>query len=174
MIVRHDDMDFRMETKDYIAVHELFIAAKQVETAVLQFSQFDHFANIQPSLIEYMNKTPYWDFQIHGWQHEEYDKFPTSFILRDMYACKYFIKQLFHKEPTIWFPPWNRRNETMETAAAMVGLEISNESNDIQKFIREVKAGTFNGTTLYFHAWNHNEREAIPEMLEKVKIYESW
>jgi len=171
--IRHDDFDFRMDSKEYIEVHEKFIEAGVTEIAVLQFAQFGHLGNFRSELITYMRNTPYWDFQIHGWQHEEYDKMTFDECVRDLSACKWMTWALFQKIPTIWFPPWNRYSEEMQKAADMMGFKIDNESYDIQKFIREVKDGSYQGHSLYFHAWQKTEREAVPEMLELVKLYEN-
>jgi peptidoglycan/xylan/chitin deacetylase (PgdA/CDA1 family) len=171
MIIRHDDLDFRMDTAEYIAVHELFIKAGITETAVLQFAQFGNLGNFREDLISYMLSTPCWDFQLHGWQHDEYDKMSYTDIIRDLSASINLCKKLFGRAPTVWYPPWNRESEDMKKAAEFFGLGFSNESNDISKFIREAKEGRFVGTTLYFHAWNKSERDQVPEMLEFVKGY---
>jgi peptidoglycan/xylan/chitin deacetylase (PgdA/CDA1 family) len=169
--IRHDDFDFRMDTQDYINIHEEFIKHGLVETAVLQFTTDGNLKDFKPELITYMNERPNWDFQIHGWAHEEYDKMTYDQIVKDLASCIHFTRKLFYRTPTIWFTPWNRRNETMEKAAAYMGLEISNESYDIARFIREVKEGIYTGSTLYFHGWNHNEMEYFQEMLDLAKEF---
>lgn len=178
MIFRHDDFDFRLGTEDYINIHEQFIKAGLTETAVLQFTQWGHLVDIREDLIKYMNETPNWDFQVHGWGHFAYDEMEYDFCVRDLAACKYYVQKLFHKEPTIWFPPWNGMSISMEKAAAKVGMKIDNESNDIAKFIREIEVelnrnGNWGGHSVYFHGWNHHEMELFPKMLELAKRYET-
>lgn len=169
IISRHDDFDFRMEPQEYIAIHEQFIKADLVETAVLQFAQFGNVADIPEELIKYMTTTPNWDFQLHGWEHSHYNEMHYSFILRDMAAAIHFCEKHFKKTPTIWFPPWNCLSIEMEKVAERLNLKIDNESYDIQKFIREVRGGTYSGHSFYFHGWKKKERDALPEAIELVK-----
>jgi peptidoglycan/xylan/chitin deacetylase (PgdA/CDA1 family) len=158
-----------MDVINYIHIHEEFIKAGLVETAVLQFTTWGNLQNFRPELIEYINSSPNWDFQIHGWQHEEYDKMKYDNIVKELSACIYWTQRLFKKTPTIWFPPWNRRNEVMEKAASFMNLTIDNESYDIAKFVREVQAGIYKGHSLYFHGWKADEMVLFYEMIECVK-----
>ena len=87
-----------------------------------------------------------------------------------MSAGMLWMGTLFKKLPTVWYPPRNCYSEDMEKAASVLNLKIDNESYDIKKFIREVKAGTYLGHSLYFHAWNHNEMDAFAEMIESVLL----
>jgi peptidoglycan/xylan/chitin deacetylase (PgdA/CDA1 family) len=171
--IRQDDFDFRLEPKQYIDNHEKFIRAGLTETAVVQYTHDGREPNYHPELIKYMNEAPNWDIQLHGWEHAEYDKMSPDDILSHLQKSVDKAQELFGKKPTIWFTPWNRRNEIMEDVARSFGITISNESNDISKFIREMKDGTFNGTTLYYHLWNRDEAVQIDEMIEYAKKYES-
>jgi len=175
IIVRHDDFDFRMDPQDYIAIHEEFIKAGLVETAVLQFTQWGRMQNFKPELIDYMNahKDSY-DFAIHGWGHFHYDEMEYDFCVRDLAACKYFCEKLFQVIPKVWHTPWNCRSENMDRAAEFMGMTIDNESNDIAKFIREAKVevardGIWQGHSVYFHGWQRSEMEQFQEMLSLVK-----
>jgi peptidoglycan/xylan/chitin deacetylase (PgdA/CDA1 family) len=168
IIIRSDDFDFRLDTKDYIAVHEEFLKRDLIETVNLQFAQFDRLGNFRPELIEYMKNTPNYDFQIHGWQHDKYSEMELAHVVRDLAAAKYFCWGMFGKLPTIWYPPWNCYSENMKTAADSLGMTIDNESYDIAKFIREVKSGEYTGHSFYFHAWQKPERELLTEALDLV------
>jgi len=168
MVIRSDDFDFRLDTKDYIKVHELFLERKLTETAVLQFAQFDRLGNFDPELIDYMRTVPGYDFQIHGWQHDKYSEMEFTHIVRDLAAAKYMCLSLFNKMPTVWYPPWNCYSEAMKIAADSLGMKIDNESYDIAKFIREVKEGRYLGHSFYFHAWQKTERDLLTEALDWV------
>ena len=76
---------------------------------------------------------------------------------------------MFGKLPTTWFTRWNCYSLAMQKAADYLGIKINNESYDIAKFIREVKKGTYQGHSFYFHGWNKNERDLVPEALDIVK-----
>lgn len=167
IIVRHDDFDFRLGTQEYIDNHEEFIKLGITETAVVQFCTDNKLKTFDPKLIEYMNTAPCWDIQLHGWSHDEYDKMSYDEIVRDLSASFFHFWRLFKKLPTVWYTPWNRYSADMDKAARQFGMTISNESWDIAKFIR--LKDTFDGTTVYYHLWNNNEKKLIPEMLEIIK-----
>ena len=167
--IRHDDFDGRLTTEEYVAIHEKFIERELVETAVMQYAMDDRVKSWDPKLIEYMKIAPYWDIQLHGWNHSEYDKMTQSEIAEELQKALNMSMKLFGKYPTVFYPPWNRRNEDMEIVADAFGLKISNESYDISKFIREVKSGDYTGTSFYFHAWKKEELDQLDEALDLVK-----
>ena len=166
MIIRQDDFDFRMDTADYVAIHERFIEANLIETAVLQFTQDGRLKNFRPDLISYMNNTPNWSFQVHGWEHAKYDIMTRDKCVKDLAACICLTEKLFDTTPTTWFPPWNGMSDNMKEAAKMLDMKIDNESYDIAKFIREVEAGTYKGHSVYFHGWNQNEMARFDDMIK--------
>ena len=168
--IRADDFDFRMGTDEYIKNHELFIEHGLTETAVVQITQYGRLPRVEQRLIDYMNTAPYWDIQLHGWAHDEYDKMSYEEIVRDLSAAFLHFQSMFKKYPTVWYTPWNRRSPDMDKAANLMGMTISNESWDIARFIRE--KDTFDGSTVYFHLWNKNEREKIPETLKIIREME--
>ena len=171
-VIRHDDFDFRLPAEDYIAVHKQFIKAGLTETAVLQLTQWGNVHNYQPKLITYMNTSPNWEFQLHGWSHEHYDQMDYKNIVRDLAASILFCQRLFKATPTIWYPPWNCDSPAMQEAATYLDLRIDNESNDISKFLREYDLGVFTGNSFYFHAWNRDERKLIPQAIKAVLALE--
>lgn len=168
-LIRHDDFDFRLSPQEYIAIHEKFIEAGLVETAVLQFTHDGRLVNIPKELIDYMNKSTNWDFAIHGWDHVKYNEMLTDFVVRDISACMHYIQELFGKRATLWCTPWNTNGRTMEEAARILGLTISNESYDIWRFNREILAGVYEGHSLYFHGWKADEMLEFPKMIENAK-----
>jgi peptidoglycan/xylan/chitin deacetylase (PgdA/CDA1 family) len=169
IIIRHDDFDFRMNYTHYVNIHEEFIKADLIETAVIQYTLHMNVNEYDQTLIKYMKETPNWDLQLHGWSHVEYDGMDFNYIVRDLSACMYQSYRLFGKVPTVWYPPWNRISIAMERAASFVGLKVDNESYDIQRFIREASAGTYRGHSVYFHGWKGDEMMAFPEMIKLVK-----
>jgi len=169
IIVRSDDFDWRMDTQSYVDIHQLFVDAQVVETAVLQFAQFGRLCNVREELVRYILNTPYWDIQLHGWQHDHYDEMKYDFIVRDLAAAIHMCQKYFKVTPTVWYPPWNCLSNEMEMAATTVGLKIDNESYDIAKFIREASSGHYSGHSLYFHGWKKDEMVQVPEMLRLVK-----
>lgn len=171
LIIRQDDFDFRLTPEVYITNHEKFIEAGATETAVIQYTHDGREAIYSPKLIEYMKTAPNWDIQLHGWCHDDYSKLPKWRMYDDIQKARLKAVELFGKEPTIWFPPWNVYSDDMKEIADLQSLTIDNESNDISKFIREMKAGSFKGHSVYFHLWSHSEAKQIDEMIQYAKIY---
>ena len=171
LIIRQDDFDFRLPPEKYIENHKKFIEAGLTETAVLQLCQNGNLAEFHPDIIEYLKTAPNWDIQLHGWSHDNYSEMKFQFVLRDISAAMYWVEGLLGKKPTIWFPPWNQTSVEMKEVAKILELEINNESNDIEKFIREVKDGSFKGGSVYYHLWHHHDFELIDEMIECAKQY---
>jgi peptidoglycan/xylan/chitin deacetylase (PgdA/CDA1 family) len=169
--IRHDDWDFRMSLNDYRQIHELFIEADLVETAVIQWTQHGN-PSWKPDLIDYLKTAPNWDVQLHGWTHDPYKDKSYGEIMRDLVACVHMFEHLLERRPTIWFPPWNGNSPDMVKAAEFFGITISNESNDIAKFVREYDMGLYQWGSIYFHGWNRPERELIPEMIKRVSAIE--
>lgn len=172
LVIRHDDVDFRMDTKNYIAIHEEFIKMGLVETANTQFTQWGRLQNIPQELVDYVNEhKDSYDIQIHGWGHFHYDEEEYDFIVRDLEACIYSCQRYFNVTPTVWYPPWNCMSNNMERAANFLGIKIDNESYDIAKFIREMERGDYKGHSVYFHGWKPDEMQLFPRMLELAKKY---
>ena len=171
IIIRSDDFDFRMSADEYLDNHRKFVDAGLVETAVIQFCQNSKMSNIPFDLAEKMIKDPTWDLQLHGWSHDSYGTMDFNSIIRDISAAIFWFKKVFKKKPTIWFPPRNENSTDMQKVASILGLKIDNESWDIGKFIRSVKDGTYDGHSVYYHLWNHDESPQIDEMINCIKEY---
>ena len=168
IIVRHDDFDFRLQAEEYINIHQKFVERELIETAVVQLTHEGNEKVYQPELITYMNKSPYWNIQFHGWKHWDYGKMPREEIEEDLGKSMDKLVELFEVYPTVWFPPWNSIGQDMLELANSYGLAIDNESYDIAKFIREVKAGTYQGHSFYFHGWKADEVAQLDEALDLV------
>lgn len=172
LIIRSDDFDFRMIPEFYIAVHEHFIANDLIETAVVQITQhgrlFDFGERGKMEIINYMNTAPNWDIQFHCWAHDAYGEMEYSEVARDVSAGLFHFQKLFNKLPTVWYPPHNARSEEMERAAGLLGLRIDNEDMPIRRFVDKVGwvDGKFQGHSLYFHSWKHQEMEYFEEMIK--------
>jgi len=172
LIIRHDDFDFRLAPVLYEEIHKWFISRGLTETAVIQLTQNGNIPTYPEYLLRYIRSSPNWDIQLHGWEHANYGKMTYNEIYKDLAASHYMIRKLFGREPTIWFPPWNSRNEDMETEARQFGVTINNKTYDIGKFIREMKENTYTGHSFYFHGWNHNEMDQLNEALDLAEAYE--
>jgi len=171
IIIRSDDWDFRLDTQQYIDAHEEFKKRGLIETMAIQPTTWGKLSNYHQDLIDYVNKeldAGTYDLQVHGWQHAHYDEMEMDFVVRDLMATKYFCIKYFGRDPKIFFTPWNCMSNNLERAAQFVGMEVSNESNDIWRFIREAKVDKFSGKTLYVHLWKADEMALFIEMLDLV------
>src|ERR1035437_9278727 len=118
-------------------IHKEFQKAGLTETIALQFTQWGRLCNVPPEIVQYINSEPNYEIALHGWGHFAYNEMEYDFIVRDLAASIHFAEKYFHKKPKVWYTPWNCMSNSIEKAAAYVGLEVSNESNDIWRFIRE-------------------------------------
>ncbi len=168
IVVRQDDMDFRLEPHQYMAIHEEFIKRNLVETAVLQFAQFERVGNFRPEIVKYLNEAPNWDLQLHGWQHANYSEYDYHQIVKELCAAFYLFQKLFNRLPTVWYPPWNCYSPVMQDAANYMGIKIDNESCGVSEFVRKMKAGMFLGHSFYFHGYKASEMALLPEALDLV------
>lgn len=166
--IRHDDYDFRLTPQQYMEIHEEFKKRDLIETIALQPTQWGRLSNPPEELIEYISRESHYEIALHGWGHFHYDEMEYDFIVRDLMAAKEWCKTYFGVYPKVWYTPWNCMSNNMERAAEFVGMTISNESNDIWRFIREVEVGHFSGETLYFHGWKQDECELFIQMLDLV------
>lgn len=169
VILRQDDLDFRLDPQDYIDNHEKFIKADLIETAVVQYTHDGNIPNYPEKLIKYMNEAPNWDIQLHGWSHDDYAKLPKWIVREHLLKAKEMSMKLFNKYPTVFYPPWNSVTDETREVVESIGMTVDNESYDISRFIREVKAKEYKGHSVYFHLWNHTEKDQIDSMLECAK-----
>lgn len=171
IIIRHDDLDGRLSTEQYMQIHEDFKKRNLIEYGMFQPTQWGRLGNFSTELFDYYKKEAEagtFVVALHGWAHDKYSEMEYDFIVRDLMAAKYWCLKNMGIEPKLWGTPWNCYSQNMERAAELVGLEITNESYDIAKFIREVKDGSYSGNSLYFHGWSANEMNQFLEMLDLV------
>ncbi len=168
IVCRSDEWDFRFGVERYQRIHQEFLKRNLVETVNLQFCQHGVLSNINDTLVEYLKNTPNYDIQLHCWEHIIYADMSEAVITRDLAAsCHYFMKY-FNRLPAVWYPPWNMVSQTMLSVADDFGMRVDNESYDLKKFIREVKAETFTGHSIYFHGGMEQELVILPEALDLV------
>lgn len=175
IIIRHDDLDGRLSTQQYIEIHEEFKKYGLIEHGMFQPSQYGRLGNFSQELFDYYKKEAEagtFVVALHGWSHDRYSEIEHDFIVRDLMASKYWCLKNLGIEPKIWGTPWNCFSLNMERAAQLVGIEITNESNDVWRFIREAEVGKFSGKTMYWHGWKKDEVDLFPRMLELLRKIE--
>jgi peptidoglycan/xylan/chitin deacetylase (PgdA/CDA1 family) len=175
IIIRHDDLDGRLGTAQYIEIHEAFKAHGLIEHGMFQPTQYGRLGNFAPELFDYYKKeveAGTFVVALHGWAHSMYSEMEYDFIVRDLMAAKYWCLMNLGIEPIIWGSPWNCMSNSMERAATLVGLELTNESNDVERFIREAEVDKFSGKTMYWHGWRQSEVDLFPRMLELLRKIE--
>src|ERR1035437_6268279 len=150
-------------------IHKEFQKAGLTETIALQFTQWGRLCNVPPEIVQYINSEPGYEIALHGWGHFAYNEMEFDFIVRDLQAAMFSCMKYFGVYTKVWYTTWNCMSNAIERAVAYVGMEVSNESNDIWRFIREAEVGKFSGKTMYFHGWKNDEMELFPRMLELAK-----
>ncbi len=175
MVVRHDDMDFRLETQQYIDIHEKFIQNGLTETAVVQLTTFGRIFNfgVKADLLEYMRTAPNWDIQFHCWEHKSYAKMDYDEIVKEVSASLYWMGAFFKKLPTVWYPAYNEVSSDMERAAKLFNLRIDNVDVGIKEFVESSAKSKPTYHAVHFHGWATHEMKYFDQMLALVKEYES-
>lgn len=175
ILIRHDDLDGRLSTAQYIEIHEEFKKYGLIEHGMFQPTQYYRLGNFSQELFDYYKKeveAGTFVVALHGFSHEHYNEYEYDFIVRDLMAAKYWCLKNLGIEPKIWGTPWNCMSNSMERAAQLVEMTITNESNDVERFIREAEVGKFSGKTMYWHGWRQSEVDLFPQMLELLRKIE--
>lgn len=167
MIIREDDFDPRYKVEQVKFVHEMFLGRNLTHTIALQMAVGGQFVHKQ-EVIDYVKSTGNWDIQLHGWNHEEYHKWPMRDIARDLFAAIAYTQKLFGVTPKIFYPPWNGESPSIEAACKLTGLEFNNKAAYIIHYLREPKKWDW-VEAIYFHAWEKSNLDRLPKLLDKFK-----
>lgn len=99
--------------------------------------------------------------QLHAWEH---DDLTDSAAARGMLPqAVYSLTKAFGQRPTVLYPPWNRSNADVETAAAALGLTVSTRKVSLEQYIRF--KGRTAEDTVNFHYWDDHELALLPQAL---------
>ncbi len=99
--------------------------------------------------------------QLHCWTHEDLTQDLTAVAALGPAVEK--IHDLVGVRPTVLYPPWNRSNASLESAAADLGLTVSWEKASLEQFIRF--QGRIGEETINFHYWCESDRIALSKAL---------
>lgn len=97
--------------------------------------------------------------QLHCWNHDEpltieqaRTRLPEAVAL---------LARLFHRRPTVLYPPWNKSNAALELAAAALDLTVSTRKISLEQFIR--CDGDVLEDVINFHHWHAPDVALLPE-----------
>jgi peptidoglycan/xylan/chitin deacetylase (PgdA/CDA1 family) len=84
----------------------------------------------------------------HCWDHVDYTTLGWNELIDNLHNCRDTIAQLFGERPTVFYPPWNKCNDTVANAARVAGLELSYNKCTLADFLKGSNEHVIN-----FHYW---------------------
>lgn len=167
MIIREDDFDPRYSLEQVKEVHELFLKYDMMHTTALNVMRGERYG-IGPEVVDYIKSTKNWDIQLHGWDHEEYHKWPYHTVIRDLYAGIAYIERVFGKRPIIFYPPWNGDSEHIKRACDEAGIQLSNNAVYIRHYLQKPEKYK-DQNIIYFHSWERPCIDALEPLFKLLK-----
>ena len=175
---RNDDFAFNVPIDYLTEVHNWFIKAKVNHTIAMQGITENR------TLIDYIKSTPYWDIQIHCWQHDPYRDMDKVNIYTNLKTMVDFGEKELGQRPTTIFPPWGRTGSgpLLVEAADKLGLKVDPDCAYIEFYLGAIANGEEYFKTavaetnhnipysewrrVYFHLNNAKEMALVPALID--------
>ena len=175
---RNDDFAFNVDLPYLKEVHGWFEKAKVNHTIAMQGITENR------GLIDYIKSTPYWDVQIHCWQHDPYRDMDKEHIYENLKTMVDFGEKELGQRPTRIFPPWGRTGSgpLLEEAAKKLDLVVEPDCAYIEFYLGAIANGEEYFKTavaetnhfipysewrrVYFHLNNHKEMALVPYLID--------
>jgi peptidoglycan/xylan/chitin deacetylase (PgdA/CDA1 family) len=160
MIFRNDDVSHSTDLQQLKDVQALFDKYEVQHTIALICKDIQK----SPELIKFINAHNI-DVQVHAWGHTDFTKLTGEEIrvqFKKSIAC---IKKHFKKTPTVFYPPWNRSNELVETVAAEFGLTVSDKKISLSQYLRGATRDVIN-----FHSWSDECKDLEPALKKYTSL----
>ena len=167
-IIREDDFDPRNFKSSVEESHKMFLDRNLIHTIAVQAARYGHIGHSQ-DLIDYINSTPNWDVQLHGWEHEKYSEWKYDDIVKELFAAIGYVQKKFNTTPTIFYPPWNCDSDILRKACEYIGLEHNNNCAYIMSYTNTPEKYQ-DKNVVYYHAWDKFNYEALPKLLDMAKL----
>jgi peptidoglycan/xylan/chitin deacetylase (PgdA/CDA1 family) len=158
MIFRDDDINYKTNLEQFKRTQDLFNKYQVTHTIALIAKDMDR----NPALVKYILENDI-SVQLHCWTHIRMRDFSEEELSKDIGNGVLLINLLFHKRPTILFPPWNEANDTLKKVCNDYGLKLSYEKISLDQYIR-VK-GDVAEDTINFHFWDKGDSELLEQAL---------
>jgi len=118
-------------------------------------SEIDNYPLLTEFLLQ--NKNDF-DFQIHGWNHDDYTELDNPYS--EIKKAKDKIEKTFGVECTIFYAPYNHRNDKLRKACQKLKLELNEKFVSPEQFLEGKMA-----KTLYFHYWSDSQVDNLKKIL---------
>lgn len=119
--------------KKYDVTHTVAIIAHEIEQADL--------------LVEYMRDSNHIDIQLHCWKHVHYPQHLKNFEY-DIRFGKAKLEDIFGREVTTFYPPYNDVCQEMIDICKTIGIEISYDKMSLSGYLKGQTKEVVN-----FHYW---------------------
>ena len=166
--IRADDFDCRIDLNTVKSLHQEFVK-RNIPFTIAVNSAMSNRVGFDQDVLDYVNNTDpeTWDIQLHNWTHDRFwaMDYPTQYAY--IYANLQMTKHDFiHSNPTILYPPWNEKNDIMENVCRVLGLTIQTTQKTIRELLKDWNLG--DDQLFFWHWWTKDDRDIIPEILDKV------
>lgn len=132
----------------YEVTHTIAVIAKDIEKS--------------KELIKFINEHNI-DVQLHCWEHIDYSKEENKDKILPSLIYALDSMQVFHRPPTIIFPPWNRSSDDLVEIAATKSLKVSYKKASLQGYIKA--GGDIEENVINFHYWAEQETMFLEQAL---------
>ncbi len=144
MIFRDDDISYKTNLDQFKQVNSLFKKYGVTHTIAVICKDI-HKA---PELINYINENNI-DVQVHCFEHTDFTQLTETELKAQFKNSIAAIKKHFKKTPTVFYPPWNKSNETVKAVATEFGLTVSNNKISLIQYLNGKRDKVTN-----FHSWS--------------------
>ena len=168
--IRCDDLDCRINLETLKPLHEEFVK-RNIPMTVAVNSAMSNRVGFDKEVLDYVNNTDpkSWDIQLHNWTHDRFWAMDYPTVYAYIYANLMKTKQDFiHSNPTILYPPWNEKNDIIEEVCKNLGLTIVNFRATLREFVTWINRLPEEGYV--WHWWTKDDRDIIPQALDKLLI----
>lgn len=163
IVFRDDDINFTTDLKRFKLIDELFIKYGVDHTIAVIANGLEK----NPDLIAYINEHPHIKVQIHCWDHTD-STIKDNDVLRDeLRRAKAKVTELFHREPTIWYPPWNKVLQTNIEVAEGLKLRVSHIKVSTSTYVK--CNGDVEEEAINFHYWADSDTMFLEPALQIYK-----
>lgn len=163
-IWRSDDIDARLNLDTLKRMHEHFLERGLIQTLAVN-NVIGGSIGWQPDVIDYINNTPNFDIQMHGWEHLHYETLEYKEVYPHLIASMFHIKKFFPKaDPTVFYCGWNAYSDTIQRACNDLGLQMGGVGDYIMHYCDWGRRPA--SKIVYFHFWDANDVNNIPRMLD--------
>lgn len=161
IIWRNDDIGAETDLEALKDVHDQLVAAGQIHTVALITKNFHKNRKVIDYIKEHLKE---FSIQVHCHSHDKpLTELTPKQLTDDLEKAVSFVIKYFGTEPHTLFPPWNKSDDNVVSAAHELQLDVSTEKVSLSQFIRV--AGDIGEDVVNFHSWSMEERVLLSQAL---------